>query len=221
MAPVSDAAGARDQGPPAAGGCVAFSIDDSATTEIDDALSVQGLGTGTVVFGVHIAAPALAFEPESAIDKVARERLSTVYMPGPKLTMLPDEVVQAHADGRRRLPGGVAVRDGGRGEPRDPRLRNRLERVRIADNLRHDVLDAVITEASLTGVSPAGYAHAAELAFAFRLARHLKAGPRGGARQARGLHPARLQLSSRVGRWRAAGDEAVEIAPRRPARHWI
>jgi exoribonuclease II len=37
----------------------AFSIDDSQTTEIDDALSVQGLGTGTVVFGVHIAAPGL------------------------------------------------------------------------------------------------------------------------------------------------------------------
>src|SRR5437762_2488177 len=31
----------------------AFSIDDSATTEIDDALSVQGLGTGRVTFGVH------------------------------------------------------------------------------------------------------------------------------------------------------------------------
>jgi exoribonuclease-2 len=34
--------------------------------------------------------------PDSALDKVARERLSTVYMPGWKLTMLPDEVVQAY-----------------------------------------------------------------------------------------------------------------------------
>jgi exoribonuclease-2 len=74
----------------------AFSIDDSQTTEIDDALSVQGLGTGTVVFGVHIAAPGLAISPDSPVDKVARERLSTVYMPGWKLTMLPDEVVQAY-----------------------------------------------------------------------------------------------------------------------------
>src|SRR5439155_139691 len=39
----------------------AFSIDDSATTEIDDALSVQGLGSGTVTFGIHSAAPGLAF----------------------------------------------------------------------------------------------------------------------------------------------------------------
>src|SRR5207245_5602850 len=74
----------------------AFSIDDSATTEIDDALSVQGLGSGTVVFGIHIAAPGLAIAPDSAVDKVARERLSTVYMPGWKITMLPDDVVQAY-----------------------------------------------------------------------------------------------------------------------------
>jgi exoribonuclease-2 len=74
----------------------AFSIDDSATTEIDDALSVQGLGSGTVVLGIHIAAPGLAIAPDSALDKVARDRLSTVYMPGWKLTMLPDEVVQAY-----------------------------------------------------------------------------------------------------------------------------
>ena len=51
----------------------------------------------------------------------------------------------------------------------------RLERVPIAINLRHDRLDGVITEATLTGAEPAGYAFAPELAFAFRLARHLKA----------------------------------------------
>jgi exoribonuclease-2 len=47
--------------------------------------------------------------------------------------------------------------------------------VRIVTNLRHDQLDSVITEASLLGQAPADYGHAAELAFAFRLARHLKA----------------------------------------------
>ena len=70
----------------------AFSIDDSSTTEIDDALSVQGLGTGTVTLGIHIAAPGLAVLPGSPIDNLGRSRLSTVYMPGYKLTMLPDEV---------------------------------------------------------------------------------------------------------------------------------
>jgi len=154
----------------------AFSIDDSATTEIDDALSVQGLGSGSVVFGIHIAAPGLAFAPETAIDKAARDRLSTVYMPGHKLTMLPDDVVQAYTltEGRE-CPAvslyvtfdeaTLAVRSS----------ETRLERVPIALNLRHDKLDAVITEASLQGSAPADYAFAAELAFAHRLAQHLKA----------------------------------------------
>ena len=71
----------------------AFSIDDSATTEIDDALSLQGLGTGKVVLGIHIAAPALAVQPGDAIDQLGRARMSTVYMPGFKVTMLPEEVV--------------------------------------------------------------------------------------------------------------------------------
>ena len=156
--------------------CRAFSIDDSQTTEIDDALSVQGLGSGTVTFGVHIAAPGLAFAPETPIDKVARERLSTVYMPGHKLTMLPDDVVQAYTlmAGREcpavslyvtMIEATLAVTGS----------ETKLERVPIAANLRHDQLDDVITEATLTGDAPAPYEFAPELAFAFRLARHLKA----------------------------------------------
>ncbi|HEX6708180.1 MAG TPA: RNB domain-containing ribonuclease [Albitalea sp.] len=154
----------------------AFSIDDSATTEIDDALSVQGLGSGTVVFGVHIAAPGLAFGPDVALDKVARERLSTVYMPGHKLTMLPDDVVQAYTltEGRECPAVSLYVTlDEATLETKS--TETRLERVPIVANLRHDQLDSVITEASLTGAAPAPYAFAAELAFAFRLANHLKA----------------------------------------------
>jgi exoribonuclease-2 len=51
----------------------------------------------------------------------------------------------------------------------------KIERVPITANLRHDVLDAVITTESLTGQAPADYAYAAELAFAHRFAQALKA----------------------------------------------
>ncbi len=154
----------------------AFSIDDSATTEIDDALSVQGLGSGTVTVGIHIAAPGLAFAPDTPLDKVARERLSTVYMPGHKLTMLPDEVVQAYTLTAGRECAAVSLYlTLDESTLAIKASETRLERVPIAANLRHDQLDAVITEASLTGEAPAPYEFAAELAFAFRLARHLKA----------------------------------------------
>ncbi len=154
----------------------AFSIDDSHTTEIDDALSVQGLGSGTVVLGIHIAAPGLAITPDSPLDRLARERLSTVYMPGHKLTMLPDEVVQRYTltEGRDCPAVSLYVTlDEATLEVRAHHTR--LERVPVASNLRHDLLDALVTEPSLTGTAPAQYPFARELAFAFRLARALKA----------------------------------------------
>jgi exoribonuclease-2 len=71
----------------------AFSIDDATTTEIDDAFSVTALPDAHFRIGIHIACPALALARGSPQDAIARQRLSTVYMPGRKLTMLPDNVV--------------------------------------------------------------------------------------------------------------------------------
>jgi exoribonuclease II len=130
----------------------AFSIDDSQTTEIDDALSVQGLGTGTITLGIHIAAPALAVQPASSLDKVARDRYSTVYMPGHKLTMLPDSVVQHYtlAEGQDcpALSLYVALDEATLEIKSSETL---LERVHIAHNLRHDQLDHLVSEDWLLG----------------------------------------------------------------------
>jgi exoribonuclease-2 len=111
-----------------------------------------------------------------AVDKVARERLSTVYMPGWKITMLPDDVVQAYTltEGRD-CPAVSLYVTLDEATLQMKSSETRLERVRIAANLRHDKLDAVITEASLGGTAPADYPFATELAFAWRLAKHLKA----------------------------------------------
>ncbi len=60
-----------------AGDAPAFSIDDAATTEIDDAFSVIFRDDGSVRVGIHIAAPALGITPGSDLDKLAATRLST------------------------------------------------------------------------------------------------------------------------------------------------
>ena len=160
----------------------AFSIDDSMTTEIDDALSVQGLGTAQITVGIHIAAPALAIAPGTPIDQLGRTRLSTVYMPGHKLTMLPDPVVQAYTlqEGRDCPAVSLYVRcDAETLAVLDSETR--LERVPIAANLRHDQLDALITEEWLSDPAAAAATpdiagvEPAQLAFLYRLARHLKA----------------------------------------------
>ena len=161
----------------------AYSIDDSQTTEIDDALSVQGLGTGEVVVGIHIAAPALALTPGHAIDQIARQRLSTVYMPGNKITMLPDHVVQTYTlqEGRDCPAVSLYLRvDESTLDILESETR--VEQVFIAANLRHDMLDDVVTEAWLANpatVLPAGknipqMPHA-QLAFLYRLAQQRKA----------------------------------------------
>ena len=158
----------------------AFSIDDSSTTEIDDALSVQGFGSGTITLGIHIAAPGLAVQPGSAIDALGRARLSTVYMPGYKLTMLPDEVVQNYTlqEGRNCPALSLYVTlDEATLEIRE--TVTRLDLVPIISNLRHDKLDTTFTEAffetALASAPPADIAWGVELCFLHRLARHLKA----------------------------------------------
>jgi exoribonuclease II len=161
----------------------AFSIDDSQTTEIDDALSVRGLGSGTVAVGIHIAAPGLALVPGGAIDQVARARMSTVYMPGHKITMLPDHVVEAYTlQEGRDCPAVSLYATFDEASLELKSTETRLERVPIVANLRHDQLDTVVTQAWLEDASvgvdgtPAALAPLrTSLSFLFRLARQLKA----------------------------------------------
>ncbi|CAN5700959.1 RNB domain-containing ribonuclease [soil metagenome] len=168
---------------PRADGVEAFSIDDSQTTEIDDALSVQGLGSGTVVVGIHIAAPGLALVPGGPIDQVARNRMSTVYMPGYKITMLPDDVVAAYTlQEGRDCPAVSLYATFDEATLALTATETKIERVPIVANLRHDQLDTVVTQPWLedTAVQSEGTPEIAArlrapLSFLFRLAKQLKA----------------------------------------------
>lgn len=129
----------------------AFSLDDVGTTEIDDAFSVQRTASGELRVGIHIAAPALGFAPGSQLDAIARERLSTAYLPGRKFTMLPEDVVERFSlDHGGEQPAlslyfDISEHDGAvRG------TYSRIERVPIAANLRHAEYD-VLNEAFESG----------------------------------------------------------------------
>ncbi len=124
------------------GSSPAFSIDDETTTEIDDAFSVMRIDNGNWQIGVHIAAPALGIEPDSDLDAEARKRMSTVYFPGGKVTMLPQPVIDRFtlSEGRDCPALSMYVEV----DP-DFRILNRrtvLDRVHISRNLHHNVLDA-------------------------------------------------------------------------------
>lgn len=127
----------------------AFSIDDSATTEIDDAFSVQALGDRMRI-GIHIAAPAIAITRGHAVDAVARSRMSTVYAPGLKYTMLPDAWIDAFSLNEGRDAAVLSLYaeiDGASYEVLT--TESRVERIHIESNLRHDRLDAMITESNI------------------------------------------------------------------------
>jgi len=144
---------------------------------------VQGLGSGKVTLGIHIAAPGLAIAPGSAVDQLGRARLSTVYMPGYKLTMLPDEVVQKYTlmEGQDCPAVSLYVTlDEATLEVQA--TQTLLERVHISANLRHDQLDAVVTVAWLEDptfehqIDPKPLQNKREqLSFLYRLAKELKA----------------------------------------------
>ncbi len=160
----------------------AFSIDDSQTTEIDDALSLQNIHASEIILGIHIAAPGLAIKAYDAIDRVAKERLSTVYMPGHKITMLPDAVVKNYtlAEGKNCPALSLYITLDAQ-TLAIKHTQTLLEQVPIAYNLRHDVLDTEVTEDALAnaqvwktqpGKVPVELRE--QLAFLYKLAKHLK-----------------------------------------------
>lgn len=151
----------------------AFSLDDTGTEEIDDAFSVRKLGADALRIGIHIAAPAAGFAPGSALDAIARERLSTAYMPGRKFTMLPEDVIERFSldHGGERVAVSLYFDAGADGVPRG--LHSRLERVRIAANLRHAQYD-VLNEAFEAG-GEAGLPFEEELRALWRVATALEA----------------------------------------------
>ena len=127
----------------------AFSIDDAHTTEIDDALSVTLLpGIGSRI-GIHIAAPSLGILHGTPLDAVARARLSTVYMPGNKITMLPDAAVSRYTlDGGVDCPA-VSLYLTVNEQYEVLSHESCVEVVHIAANLRHHDIEPVFNEATI------------------------------------------------------------------------
>jgi exoribonuclease-2 len=151
-----------------------FSLDDVGTTEIDDAFSVQRTASGELRVGIHIAAPALGIAQGSPLDAIARERLSTAYLPGRKFTMLPEDVIERFSLDHGGEPPALSLyfdvseHDGSvRG------IYSRIERVPIAANLRHAEYD-VLNEAFESGTK-VGLPFEEELRALWRIASALEA----------------------------------------------
>ncbi|KIF81080.1 ribonuclease catalytic domain-containing protein [Noviherbaspirillum autotrophicum] len=189
----------------------AFSIDDVTTTEIDDALSVVQLDDGKVRVGIHIAAPALGIKRGDAIDAIARQRLSTVYMPGDKITMLPDALVDAFTLAEGKTCPAVSLY--ATLDPADWSVVSteiRAEAVPIAANLRHNDLDELVTEENLAA-GAGEYAHKDEIALLWQWVQVLEKA-RMAKRESFGLKP---EQTNRVDFNFYVEDDVVSIVRRK------
>ena len=155
----------------------AFSIDDSGTTEIDDALSVTELPEGGHRVGIHIAAPGLAIAKDDPLDQVARNRMSTVYFPGDKITMLPDSVIEQFSldEGAARPALSIYVDIDAAGIANRDTLQMRAEMVSMVANLRLENIEHLVSEESLTDEA-VSYPYRKELSILWRAAKLLHAG---------------------------------------------
>ena len=153
----------------------AFSIDDAHTTEIDDAFSLVVQADGRLRVGIHIAAPGLGFGPDSDLGRIARQRLSTVYMPGRKITMLPEPVIASHTlEAGQTVPALSLYLD----VAADLRVlghETKLECVPVVANLRHHDIEPVFNAETLAnGLSEFPFSN--ELKRLWELATVLEAG---------------------------------------------
>jgi exoribonuclease-2 len=189
----------------------AFSIDDVTTTEIDDAFSVVTLADGNLRIGIHIAAPALGIHRNDPVDAIARQRLSTVYMPGDKITMLPDTLVETYTLAEGKTCPALSLY--ATLDPQDWSVvstETRAEAVPIAANLRHNDLDTLVTEENLAAAA-GDYAHKNDIALLWQWAQALEKG-RMAKREAFGLKP---EQTNRVDFNFYVDDDVVTITRRK------
>jgi exoribonuclease-2 len=150
----------------------AFSIDDSTTTEIDDALSVKVLANGHTQVGVHIAVPALGVLPHTPLDQEVMKRLSTVYMPGNKVTMLPEQAIRPFSLDAGAIKPALSIYIEVAPDFSVVGRETRLERIKISENLRHDTLEPYFNENTLEADS--GHPYWSKLLFLFNFAESLE-----------------------------------------------
>ena len=132
----------------------AFSIDDESTTEVDDALSLTDLGNGMKRVGIHIAAPSLAIKQGDKMEKNIMERLSTVYFPGGKITMLPENWIAAFSLDAGAYRPSISIYFDVDNEFNIGAPTCKIEAVNIAENLRIQTIEPHFN--AETGLDEAG-----------------------------------------------------------------
>jgi exoribonuclease-2 len=123
-----------------------LTIDDATTSEVDDALSIEGRDNGLVEVGIHIADPCAFVAPGDPVDVEARERGTTYYFPEGKILMIPPVLSEGAASlvaGSDRPAGSFLVGVDATGRVVSVEIVRSI--VRVASRLAYDEVDATLS----------------------------------------------------------------------------
>jgi exoribonuclease-2 len=140
-----------------------FSIDDSSTTEIDDAFSVEITDNGYII-GIHIAAPAL----DTSLNEAVANNISTIYYPGNKITMLPMNIINKYSLWEQTSTPVVSIFFNLDSELNILEYTSSLNMVKIDANLRIEALENLFNQENLEVEH--GYPYESELKLLYKLA---------------------------------------------------
>ncbi|HEY3660102.1 MAG TPA: ribonuclease R [Candidatus Udaeobacter sp.] len=121
-------------------------IDPDDARDFDDAINVEKLTNGGWQLGVHIADVAAYVEPGSALDREARRRGNSVYLPDRVIPMLPERLsngVCSLKPGVDRLTHSVFIQFDKRGVPKSARFARSV--IRSAHRLTYKEAFAILT----------------------------------------------------------------------------
>ncbi len=128
-------------------------IDPDDARDFDDAINVEKLATGGWQLGVHIADVAAYVEPGSALDREARWRGNSVYLPDRVIPMLPERLsngvcsLKSEVD---RLTHSVFIQFDKRGVAKSARFARTV--IRSAHRLTYKEAYAILTSSPQGGL---------------------------------------------------------------------
>ncbi len=127
-------------------GRLTLAIDDDATVEVDDALTVTE-DAGNLTVGIHIADVSAFVNKGDALDREAFKRSTTLYLPNVSVTMFPPRLstdLASLVKGERRPAFSVEVRFNRDNELVDSRVFRTT--VTVTDRLSYESADRLLEE---------------------------------------------------------------------------
>ena len=155
-----------------------ITIDPEDAKDFDDAVSIEKDKNGDWHLGVHVADVSYYIKPDTAIDKEARHRGTSVYLPGEVIPMLPEMLsnnICSLREGEDRLTKSIFMTIDRKGYLVKAEIRHSV--INVAKRLTYNQATAILNNKTDVTISDEGVdmlrnmAHLAELLFKNRLER--------------------------------------------------